>query len=451
MSADLGERDRLAKVLRGLRCLVSGHQCGTDTVMLGAAPDCAMCATADEIRAILGSPASPERPTGAATPPKEVGCERHAHPTPSSELQCLEAQRGAATPSDAAIDAGVEASQRALAEWTRRARSGEHVTGEQIVRAQVAAILAAVAYPPTGSALPSEAAIGAAIGLFRSHPKAQRPKGVTGAELLEISDTLRQLSRNHQRAVAADESLPTWISALDRAANWLTECATSDPQRPTDVDEPPWPDWFSCEDCGGWFYRPSPESSAVYDNGVELCLGCAKIHDLPAGPAGDLREQAAQVADEYVKSAARRMQEAKTARTETLYDIAEAECATAELIAADIRALQPQPTGDLLERLLPAAHMAALKGQGTWWGRDLAAALDAYSKQPEPTGDEALREAAQELCDWCERAREVLRELDAAGKKVIPAQVLDLTLVWRSVDRLRAALARVPQEQEPGT
>ncbi len=40
---------------------------------------------------------------------------------------------------------------------------------------------------------------------------------------------------------------------------------------PTSADEPPWPGWFSCEDCFGWFDVP-PE---VYESGVQLCPLCA--------------------------------------------------------------------------------------------------------------------------------------------------------------------------------
>lgn len=47
---------------------------------------------------------------------------------------------------------------------------------------------------------------------------------------------------------------------------------------PTDADEPPWPGWFSCSDCYGWFYG----EGIAYDSGDVRCDACAKEYELPS-------------------------------------------------------------------------------------------------------------------------------------------------------------------------
>ena len=55
-----------------------------------------------------------------------------------------------------------------------------------------------------------------------------------------------------------------------------------------------------------------------------------------------------------------------------------------------------------LTRVLATAHQAALKAQGTWWGRELADALDAYTT-PEISSVGAPSEALWQLAELWER------------------------------------------------
>ena len=47
---------------------------------------------------------------------------------------------------------------------------------------------------------------------------------------------------------------------------------------PTEFDEPPWPGWFSCEDCQGWFNA----EGVAYDSGSVVCDACAAVRDEPS-------------------------------------------------------------------------------------------------------------------------------------------------------------------------
>jgi hypothetical protein len=48
---------------------------------------------------------------------------------------------------------------------------------------------------------------------------------------------------------------------------------------PTEFDEPPWPGWFSCEDCQGWFNA----QPVAYDSGANVCGSCAEKRGTTGG------------------------------------------------------------------------------------------------------------------------------------------------------------------------
>ena len=77
---------------------------------------------------------------------------------------------------------------------------------------------------------------------------------------------------------------------LDFPALGAVSCALPEPP-PTDADEPPWDDWFSCPDCFGWFYG----EPVAYESGDCVCASCAEKRDkeaaaLRGGAGGGSRE-----------------------------------------------------------------------------------------------------------------------------------------------------------------
>jgi len=63
------------------------------------------------------------------------------------------------------------------------------------------------------------------------------------------------------------------------AASRETEFPADDALKaPTDADEPPWPGWFSCEDCNGWFYG----NGVAYESGEVVCDSCASVREEPS-------------------------------------------------------------------------------------------------------------------------------------------------------------------------